>query len=73
MKKNGKYVLQTKSDKITAKTETAEKLAAPTGIKASVSETKIKLTWNEVDGADGYNVYKYNSSSDEYEKYKCVS
>lgn len=73
VEKNGKYVLQTKSDKLTAKTESAEKLSAPTGIKASVSKTKIKLTWNAVDGADAYNVYKYNSSSDEYEKYKRVS
>lgn len=73
VKKSGKYVLQTKSDKITTKTESAEKLAAPTGLKASASETKIKLTWNAVDGADAYNVYKYNSSSDEYKKHKRVS
>lgn len=35
--------------------------------------TSITLKWGNIDGADGYRVYKYNSSSKKYVKYKDTS
>lgn len=52
---------------------TAPKLAAPTGIKGTVSENKIVLNWNNVSGAKAYRVYKYDSKTGKYVKYKDVS
>ena len=49
------------------------KLAAPTGFKASRSQTEITLTWNSVKGADAYRVYRYNEKTGKYVKYKDVS
>ncbi|MDD7428511.1 MAG: fibronectin type III domain-containing protein [Oscillospiraceae bacterium] len=50
-----------------------EKLAAPTGLKASKKTAKsITLTWNSVKGAEGYTVYIYNTKTGKYEKYKNV-
>lgn len=57
----------------TSTTSTAKKLAAPTGIKGTVSEDKIVLNWNKVDGAKAYRVYKYDSKTGKYVKYKDVS
>ena len=48
------------------------KLPAPTGITATKSGTKIIIKWDEVDGADAYRVYMYNSKTKKYEKYKNV-
>ena len=53
--------------------EAASKLAAPTGLKATVSGTTVKLSWNAVKGADGYRVYQFNSESGEYETLKNVA
>lgn len=45
----------------------------PTKIKASTQTTKtITLTWNECEGATGYRVYKYNSSSKKYTLVKSI-
>ena len=52
--------------------ESSEKLAAPTGFKTSKSRTKIALSWDKVNGADGYRVYLYNEKTGKYEKYKNV-
>lgn len=50
-----------------------DKLAAPTGLKASKKTAKsITLTWNAVKGAEGYTVYIYNTKTGKYEKYKNV-
>lgn len=49
------------------------KLAAPTGIKATCTDTTIKLSWNKVSGADAYKVYMYNSKTGKYEKYKNIA
>lgn len=40
--------------------------------KTSSTGTSVKLSWSAVKGADGYRVYKYNSSTQKYEKYKDV-
>lgn len=61
------------SDSNSSKSSTASTLAAPTGIKASKTSTKITLSWNAVKGADSYRVYMYDPSTDEYEQYKDVS
>ncbi|MDE6599128.1 MAG: fibronectin type III domain-containing protein, partial [Oscillospiraceae bacterium] len=44
----------------------------PTNFKSSKTATAITLSWDEVDGADAYRVYMYNSASGKYEKYKNV-
>lgn len=51
---------------------TVKKLAAPTGIKGTASSDKIVLTWNKVDGAEGYRIYKYDEKTGKYLKYKDV-
>lgn len=51
----------------------ASKLAAPTNIKATVTDTSVKLTWSKVSGADAYRVFMLNSKSGKYEKVKNVS
>ena len=56
-----------------ATAEAASKLAAPTGLKATVSGSTVKLSWNAVKGADAYRVYKFDSESGEYKTLKNVS
>ena len=52
----------------------SDKPAAPQNVKASAKTTdSITLKWDIVDGADAYAVYKYNSSTKKYEKYKTVT
>lgn len=53
--------------KITTKPATVSKLTV-TATKASVT-----LKWSKVTGADGYRVYKYNSSTKKYEAVKTVT
>lgn len=43
------------------------------GVSASQTTTTITLKWNKVTGADGYRIYKYNSSTKKYEKLKDVT
>ena len=48
----------------------AESIDAPCNVKAKgISKSKIKVTWDSVDNADGYKVYRYNKSKD---KYTCI-
>lgn len=47
--------------------------AAPTNFKASKTDNSITLSWDKVDGADAYRVYKYNDKTGKYEKYKDVA
>ena len=51
----------------------ASKLAAPTGISGSTTDTTVKLSWKAVSGADAYRVYRYNSSTKKYETLQNVS
>ena len=58
-------ILSTSYPQITAKTS----LSNVTGFKSSaVSDSAVKLTWNKVSGADGYIVYRYNTSIKKYER-----
>ncbi|MBE6720421.1 MAG: fibronectin type III domain-containing protein [Ruminococcaceae bacterium] len=44
------------------------------GLKVnSVAATSVKLSWNKVAGADGYNIYQYNTSTKKYTRLKTVS
>lgn len=50
-------------------TSSQVKVITPTGVKAaSYSYSRIKVSWNKIDGADGYEVYRATSKSGKYEK-----
>ncbi|MCM1382494.1 MAG: fibronectin type III domain-containing protein, partial [Muribaculaceae bacterium] len=51
---------------------TSSKVAAPTGFKATKTNSSITLSWGAVEGADMYRVYMYNEKTGKYEKYKDV-
>lgn len=48
------------------------KAAAPSNIKSSKTNNSVTLSWDAVEGADMYRVYKYNEKTGKYEKYKDV-
>lgn len=51
----------------------AKKLNAPSNIKASsTTNSSITLSWKKVNGADGYEVYKYNTQKKKFVKYRTV-
>ena len=62
----GKISVQKKTDIIKV---TTQKLPAPGSLKASASDSTVKLTWNKVTGADKYRVYMYDSASGKYKEY----
>ena len=49
-----------------------KKLPAPENIKASVGNGKVTLSWDAVDGADGYRIYQYEAVSKKYKKLKTI-
>ena len=50
--------------------ETVIKVAKVTGLKAkAISSKAIRLTWNKVKGATGYQVYRYNKAKGKYVHY----
>lgn len=52
----------------------AKKLEAPSNIKASsTTNSSITLSWKKVSGADGYEVYKYNTKKKKFVKYRTVT
>ena len=55
-----------------AATKKAE-LPAPEHIAGKVSKDSIVLTWDKVEGADGYRVYMYDTETKKFKKYKTVS
>ena len=58
---------------ITGLTITLTPPAAATGLKAASSGYKsIRLTWNQASGAQGYNIYRYNSGRKTYELIDCI-
>ncbi len=48
-------------------------LDAPANLDATRTANTVTLVWDEVQGASGYRVYKYNSKTKKYEKYKDVT
>lgn len=48
-------------------------LDAPANIDATKTSNSVTLVWDDVKGASAYRVYKYNSKTNKYEKYKDVS
>lgn len=66
-----KYGIDYKYD--SSASSSSAKLAAPTNFKVKKkSASSITLSWDAVEGADGYTVYLYNSETGKYEKYKTV-
>lgn len=57
----------------TIEAEAAEEIGVPRNVKAKVSGSKVTLTWDKVEGADAYRVYRYNSSTKKYTKVKNVA
>ena len=52
-----------------ASVSAAEKLAAPTGVKAkALSDSEIKIIWKPVEGAYAYRIYERPEWSDDYTK-----
>ncbi len=49
-----------------------EKLPAPQNISFRTNGGDIVLGWDDVEGADGYRVYMYDSASGKYKEYKSV-
>ena len=50
------------------------KALKPSGVKAaSYSYTKIKMTWNKIEGVDGYKVYRATSKSGKYSLVKTTT
>ena len=70
---SGISVIPGVSSPFVVEAEAASKLAAPTGLKATVSGTTVKLTWNAVKGADAYRVYICDNRSGKFKTYKTVS
>ena len=59
----GKEISSASYPKVTATTNPA----TVSGLKAaSTSASAVKLTWNKASGADGYIVYRYNTSTKKY-------
>lgn len=49
--------------------QTPKTLAAPASVKAKSAGTrKITISWKSVSGADGYQIYQYNSKTKKYKK-----
>ena len=66
IEKNGKIVPQTKTSVFKAATE---KLPAPKSVRAEVTENSVKLTWDKVEGAEKYKVFRYEESSKTYKPF----
>lgn len=71
---SGKELVRSTNFSVTTPAKPSSKLAAPTGLTASAkTEKTITLKWNKVSGASAYRVYKYDSSTGKFVKYKNVT
>ncbi len=53
---------------------TADDVDTPDNVRArAISKSKIKVTWDSVDNADGYKVYRYNKSKGRYTCIKTIT
>ena len=48
-------------------------LKTVSGLQASAEQNRINLTWNKISNADGYVIYKYNTSAKKWERIKKTS
>lgn len=48
-------------------------LSAPYNVKAKVKNNTVSLSWDKVDGADAYRIYKYDAVKKKYVKYKSIT
>ncbi len=64
------FTVKAHSEGYLAETSAAPKelvfLGSPDDVYANISDEAITLTWNEVNGAESYNLYKKNSSDESY-------
>lgn len=69
-KENGKTILSTNGKQVSFKTKLV-KPAKPTGLTLSLySDGAATLKWNSAQNATGYYLYKYDTATKTYEKYK---
>ena len=67
--KNGKIIFQTdKGSKFVLTKTTPIAVSKIANVKTSSTRSSTKITWDEVQGADGYRVYRYNSKLKKYER-----
>lgn len=59
--------------KVSAVCKVTVNLGKVTKVSATQSDSAVKLTWNEVKGAAGYRVYRYDSATNKYTKLGTVS
>lgn len=57
---------------VTAEAKNKTGSDVPANFKTKKTDNSVTLSWDAVDGADMYRVYKYNSKTKKYEKYKDV-
>ncbi|MCD8078372.1 MAG: fibronectin type III domain-containing protein [Lachnospiraceae bacterium] len=69
VKSDGKKVYAKYSKKVSA-TPYSVIPAKVTGVKAKAGDTRITLTWNEVEDATGYLIYSYNTKTGKYTRIK---
>lgn len=71
------FTVKAHSEGYLAETSAAPKelvfLGSPDKVYATISDEAITLTWNEVNGAESYNLYKKNSSDESYTFVKNVT
>lgn len=48
-------------------------LSAPYNVKAKVKNNTVSLSWDKVDGADAYRIYKYDAVKKKYVKHKSIT
>lgn len=48
------------------------KLPAPQNVSGETADGEILLTWDAVDGAVGYRIYRYDPASDKYKTYRSI-
>lgn len=56
-----------------SKGSTKTKLTAPTGIKTTSTSNSVTISWNKVSGADGYRIYRLNTETLKWGKWKSVT
>ena len=60
------FVLPAETNPFVTVSEAASKLNAPENITATSDSSSVTIEWDEVDGADGYVLYRYSASKKAY-------
>ena len=62
----GAFALPAETNPFVIVSEAASKLDAPDNISATSDSSSVTIEWDEVEGADGYVLYRYNASKKTY-------